>query len=98
MLHWKENASVRKDGREMPKVWEKSGKVYQRLWRRIGRVFCDSCGMVIKDPYYYKWTMSYVADKGQWIDLEYESHTNPTCSGYAVNMLLQSVPSASEPD
>ena len=78
----------------MPAVWEKSGKLYVTLWKRVAREFCDACGMVIKDDYFYKWALSYAGSANEWITLNADSHTNPTCSGFAVNSLVQEVPTA----
>lgn len=76
----------------MPKIWSKSVKIYQRMWKRQGRQFCDSCGMVVKDEHYYKWTVSYIAESQDWVNLSANSHTNPTCCGFTINALLQQCP------
>lgn len=74
-------------------IWSRSAKVYQVLWKRVAREFCDACGMVVKDDHFYKWTVTYIDGKKAWVDVETTSHLNATCAGLA---LLEALKAAKE--
>lgn len=80
----------------MPKVWARSGKVYQRLWRRVGQAFCDGCGKVIRDDFYWKWQVTYIGNGHAWLTEEGLSHLNISCSGAVLLELMKSTPAEDE--
>lgn len=68
----------------MPILATKSAKVYQSKNQRRGRVFCDGCGKVIKDDYYWSWIAVNIDENSDWKERHANSHINMTCSGGTV--------------
>jgi len=76
----------------MSKSWAKSVKVYQQLRKRRGQAFCDGCGKLIKDDYYWKWQVTYVGRGHAWLTEESFSHLNGSCAGHVLLKLMTSAP------
>jgi len=82
----------------MPEVWTRSAKVYQRLWKRRGQVFCDGCGKVIQDDHYWKWQVMWIGDRNVWLERTGSTHLNGSCVGFFLLGLLESVRNLSDND
>jgi len=72
----------------MPRVWVRTAVVTQEKWKRLGRAFCDGCGMVIKDDYYWKWSVSHSGNPIEAIYDERNSHNATYCIGLVIRDLL----------
>jgi len=73
----------------VPKVWGKSFKVYQQLWKRRGQVFCEGCGRSIGDENYWKWQVVYIKSGDTWVTEEASSHLSWKCAGYVLLELMK---------
>lgn len=76
----------------MPKIHRKSVSLCQVYWHRVTREFCDACGMVIRDPYFYKWMVTHLDGSDAWVDLAATSHVNNDCVGQTIKNLLGAIP------
>lgn len=65
----------------MPIIATKSAKVYLSKCRRRGRVFCDSCGRVVRDDYYWAWLVVNIGKDADWKEQHQNSCINMACSG-----------------
>jgi hypothetical protein len=75
----------------MPKVWSKSVRIEQTLWKRAGQEFCDACGMLIKDDHFWVWEIVHSSQGRTFVDAQEKSHLNMACSGGALLHLLECV-------
>lgn len=77
----------------MPPVWFKRNKTICALWERRGQTFCDGCGMLIRDRFFYKWSANELHNP---FDLEVHqnlnSHDNANCVGTVLLGLLKHIP------